>query len=292
MLRDGCVDGGPGSRSRVFGEFAAHGDILGDRQIVKRNVRRQRLPLARADHDLDQQLVLDAIPIVVHDRAPAIHYPATINDLRAVVDGLPPDILLGVRTIEYRLWPTYRYPGHTHGPFPVVPDPIYGRRSVKALGGVWVAPNLATYRPRTGHIYLHAYVIDPAWPDAAELTAVLKLTMLTSFVHELAHHDDHRRRTARGRWCLLDVGRAEAYAESVADHWRETVVLPYILQQYPAEVEQASGWVASLVDRPDMIQSLTECPFFGQLRQLLDARRHSEAQPASRSHRTGDQTVT
>ena len=278
-LRYPCVDGARRTRAFVWGEVAAHIDVLGDRHRTKRFVREERLPDARLDLVADHQLALDAVPIIVRDTDPYIHYPASVDDLRAVAALLPPDILLGVSSIELRLQPTWRHLGQRAADLPIQPDPYFGRRSVQVLGGAWISPNLATYRRDTARIYLHAYVFDPAWRDAAAVSAVLRFEMLSSFVHELAHHDDRRRRVARGRWTQDDYAQAEAYAQTTAAPWVTDVVLPYVLEQYPDELRQLLEWVASWDTRPDLDDVLKSCQMMSTIIRLITAWGDSRGHP-------------
>lgn len=209
-LRYPCVDGARGMRAFTHAEVAAHIDVLGDRRRTKRFVREERLPDVRLDLAADHQLTLDAVPIIVRDRHPCIHYSASVDDLRAVAALLPPDILLGVCAIELRLRPSRRHLDQRAGGLPIGPDPYVGRRSIQVLRGVWISPNLATYRRDTARISLHTYDFDPDLRDTEVVSAVLRFEVLSSFVHELAHHDDRRRRVARGRWTRTTSARLKS----------------------------------------------------------------------------------
>lgn len=278
-LRYPCVDGARGIRAFTHAEVGVHIGVLGDRRRTKQFVREARLPDVRLDLVADHQLTLDAIPITVQDTGPYIHYPASVDDLRAVAALLPPDILLGVSAIELRLRPTWWHLAQTAAGLPIQPDPYVGRRSVQVLGGAWISPNLATYRRDTGRIYLHAYVYDPEWRDAEAVSAVLRFEMLCSFVHELAHHDDRRRRVARGRWTQDDYAQAEVYAKETAAQWETNAVLPYLLEHYPDELRRLVGWTASWDIRPDLDEALKDCPLLGTIKRLITAWGESRGHP-------------
>lgn len=290
-LRYPCVDGARGTRAFTHAEVAVHIGVLGDRRRTKRFVREERLPDARLDLVADHQLTLDAVPVIMRDTDPYIHYPASVDDLRAVAALLPPDILLGVSAIELRLRPTSWHLAQRAAGLPIQPDPYVGRRSVQVLGGVWISPNLATYRRDTARIYLHAYVYDPDWRDAEAVSAVLRFEMLSSFVHELAHHDDRRRRVARGRWTQDDYKQAEAYAQQTAAQWVTDMVLPYMLEQYPDELRRLANWVASWDTRPDLEVALNDSPWLGTINRLITAWGASRGHPREAPDRRqqGDQ---
>jgi len=70
----------------------------------------------------------------------------------------------------------------------------------------------------------------------------LRLLMLKTFVHELAHHEDHMRRVARGRWRADNTGKTELYAEAMAAQWVEQCVVPYLQETYPDAVRDLTFW--------------------------------------------------
>jgi hypothetical protein len=266
LMRDGCVDGG---RGRLHGEVLAHLDVLGKRRRIKAQVREERRSEARRAATVVQTVDADAIPIVVRDQGTFVHYPASIDDLRSLARRLPPDALVGVSGIELRLRPSDPQPRRASTRLAVQPDPYVGRPSVKVLGGAWVPPVLAAYRRDTGRIHLFAYVFDPAWTHASAFGPVMKLAMLSSFVHELAHHDDRLRRVARGRWLMDDRDRAEAYADDTEAAWVARYVRPYVIEQCRDDLRALAVWCTTLEDRPDLVEALQDCPLMNQIGQLL-----------------------
>ena len=62
-------------------------------------------------------------------------------------------------------------------------------------------------------------------------------------VHEVAHHVDHTTRVARGRWRADEERKVEEYADTRMLEWTRGIVLPYLEERYPDEVERLLGWI-------------------------------------------------
>lgn len=52
-------------------------------------------------------------------------------------------------------------------------------------------------------------------------TAYFKLQILSTFVHEVAHHFDHTRRVARGRWLAQEKEKIEHFALHRQYEWTQ-----------------------------------------------------------------------
>src|SRR5437867_10845050 len=90
-------------------------------------------------------------------------------------------------------------------------DPYYGRPSIEIAPGVYEPVLLGLYRPLPALICLFAYVVGPEVVLSPRQKLMLKLEMLDTLVHELAHHQDRMMRTARGRWLADRRDRDEVY---------------------------------------------------------------------------------
>src|SRR5207302_1223034 len=104
---------------------------------------------------------------------------------------------------------------------------------------------------------LYAFVVDPALADRPLWELLLRLWALSTFVHEVAHHDDEMRRTARGRWHLEPCEKAEDYAIALQAEWTRDVVVPYLERTYPATATRSrsrptswSTWATTRGRRP------------------------------------------
>ncbi|MCU0914329.1 MAG: hypothetical protein MUC88_07195 [Planctomycetes bacterium] len=75
----------------------------------------------------------------------------------------------------------------------------------------------------------------------------LRLCMLMTLVHEVAHHYDFSARIARGRW-LADVrDKVEIYAERVQHGWFTKYVVPCLTRDYPDHWQAFNRWVREKV---------------------------------------------
>src|SRR5262249_17493492 len=118
-------------------------------------------------------------------------------------------------------------------------DPFTGRLSHEMLPGVYSGVCLGTYAPKSGQITLHAHVYDPGkLPISRKICEFyLKLRVLTTFVHEVAHHHDDTNRVRRGRWLADRKENVEWYAKKMEYEWTRQIVLPYLDKAYPADVK-------------------------------------------------------
>ena len=192
----------------------------------------------------------DAIPLRVTDAHPYLHYPASPADLRAVLERLPAGTSTGLATIELCLGADAQHDTSAGTP---EPDPHTGRPGLMRLSGVYSGRVLGTYSEADQSLRLFGYVYDPLRADRDVVETYLRLRMLTTFVHELAHHDDKRRRAARGRWTAEPGAKAEVYAEGMEYVWTREVVVPYLEQRHGDAVRRLEGW---LLDHSGVSMSL------------------------------------
>jgi tetratricopeptide (TPR) repeat protein len=186
----------------------------------------------------------EAVPIRVVEEGPWVHYPASPDDLRAVMRRLPAGVLTGLSGVRLCL-------GSKHQEKGLSPeeraragrDPLVGRVGYENLPGVFGGRYLGTYF-RPARIDLYAYVYDPAFPGLATWELYLRLRMLSTFVHEVAHHDDATRRVARGRWRMDDTDKNEGYAGATQARWVQQCVVPYLEEAYPEAVREFGAWLS------------------------------------------------
>lgn len=210
----------------------------GSKYRVKRAVREERriAPGTRCPFDPD------TIPIEVFDQGPYIHYPANPEDIRAVMHLLPPGSLDGVALIELRLG-DYDQPKPTGDDSDeLAPDPLVGRHGYEALPGVYAGDVLAKYLGGDARIRLCAFVYDRTRPDCRLWEVALRAELLSTFVHEVAHHDDRTRRFARGRWIMQRKALNERYARGLERDWAERYILPYVRETYEDDVRALREW--------------------------------------------------
>jgi hypothetical protein len=178
-----------------------------------------------------------AVPIVVRDRGPFVHYPASPEDLRAVLARLPAGVVNGVAQIELLLEedPEERAEGDV--------DPFVGRLTREKGAGIYASSTLGCYWSDNRVIQLFAYVYDPARQDRGIVDFYLRLKMLTTFVHELAHHEDYATRGGKRQWRKHDRDTREEYARELEHAWTQDHVVPYLLEAYPSEARAFSRWL-------------------------------------------------
>ena len=219
--------------------------------IKKRQIGRQVRQERRAATADRWPAVTDEIPIYVEEAAPYVHFPASPDDLRAVMRRLPRGVLDGLERIDLQLgsedqleWP------HRGCTCELAPDPLVGRPGGQLRPGVYSGHLLGRYHARGPRIRLFAYVYDPSVPDRELLEFELRLHMLETFIHEVAHHDDEMRRTHRGRWLADDKTKNERYAQARQREWFETCVSPYLRESYEPYLRDKYGSRLDLVRWP------------------------------------------
>jgi len=187
------------------------------------------------------------IPIFTRPSGPFMHYPAGETDLREVMALLPPGALDGVHQIV--LEPGVEYlreqQEESDDPDGYESDPLTGRPGIEVLPGVYCGPVLGTYDLGTATIALYGYVYDrAAMPDLEVRELYLRLCMLSTLLHELAHHVDRTTRVARGRWLCIPGDTAEKFAHQNEYAWTRQYAAPYLQQRYPEAARAFEEWTA------------------------------------------------
>ena len=181
------------------------------------------------------------IPIRIVDEGPHILHPATPEDIQAVQRRLPAGILEGISEIVLSLGEHVQAEGW--GADIWDPDPITNRIGLEILPGFYKGWIWGTYESSACRITLHSFVFDPSRPCPMPTKAFFKLQVLSTFVHEVAHHFDHTRRTARGRWLASEETKVEHFAEHRQHEWTQECVVPYLEDTYPQDVAELLQWL-------------------------------------------------
>lgn len=213
---------------------------LAAKRRAKRNVANER-KLAGTDRSND----LAAVALTVRDESPFVVHGASPEDIRAILQRVPPEAVHGLRRIELSLGRLRMERSR-----PVTEpqrDPHTQRVSSLLLPGVWGPPVLGVLRPSSNTIAIYAWVVDPAATvmPAEALRAYLRLHSLKTLVHELAHHRDLQVRTARGRWRSDRERTYEHHAEEMEHAWTLETILPYLLEVDAAGARQLEEWFAA-----------------------------------------------
>ncbi|MEN6625706.1 MAG: hypothetical protein ABFD69_05695 [Candidatus Sumerlaeia bacterium] len=219
--------------------------LLAKADLERKRRIKSRVKLERGDvSEPVPPTPIDQIPIIVRDEGPFVHYPATPDDIRAIMHRLPPGSCDKLRNIEFTLdrsgdEPSYMIDKNDIGP----PDPYIGRFTVQRYPGVYDSGTFGVYDSATLKIQLYGYVYAPDLPNRSELEIFLKCHMLSTFVHEIAHHQDRTTRIARGRWRMDQMRKGENYAELWQSEWVCDCAVPYINETYPVEVNRLLDWL-------------------------------------------------
>ncbi|MEP7121430.1 MAG: hypothetical protein ABJE95_10990 [Byssovorax sp.] len=206
---------------------------------MRKNLRRQQalrtgaLRIRRAGELALQPVHPDTLPIFVDDEGPYIVHSATEEDIRAVLRRLPPGSLDGLQAIRQcvdHADPRYE---------PRVRDPFTGRLRHELIPGVYVSSTAGDYTRATATIRLLAYVCDPE--ALGPFAILLKMKVLRTLVHEVAHHFDYAFRKQRNRWDVRD--KNEEWAERIEGEHGEQIVTPYIAERYSSECRELRSWI-------------------------------------------------
>lgn len=227
---------GDGTREQRLETVKSLSQRLGLKRRIKAQVREQR---RRPYAPLELPPVPAAgVPIRIV-RGRHLVYPATEEDLRGVIERLPSGALNGVSEVLLSLGEDEQ--GESEG---LDRDPLRGRVGFECLPGVWSAQVLGVYEHLPRRIQVLAYVVAEERLPQPEFSGLcLKLRALSTFVHEVAHHQDRSLRVARGRWRMDDPARNERYAEDRQHRWVLDAVIPYLEDAYPDECEALERWL-------------------------------------------------
>lgn len=181
------------------------------------------------------------IPIRILDEGPHILHPATPKDIEAIQRRLPAGVMEGLSEVVLSLGEHAQLEGEDAHIWD--PDPITNRIGLEVLPGFYKGWIWGTYQSAACRITLHAFVSDPARPCIMPTTAYFKLQILSTFVHEVAHHFDHTRRIARGRWLADEQEKVEHFADQRQHEWTQSCVVPYLEEAYPQDVAELLQWL-------------------------------------------------
>lgn len=216
--------------------------LSGIRQALlrKRVIKRQHKAERKATAIPFSPVEPETLRIEVRDEGEHVHYPLKAADVRAVLEVLPAGIAEGLSSVTFCLGKAYMRT-YSQG---ADRDPYTGRvGSESVMTGVFLPPVLGTYNYQTNRIFLYAYIYNFSLPLDLAVQAYLKLRMLTTFLHELAHHEDNRKRIARGRWLGAYDTKAEDYAYRRQAELADDSLESLLFERYPIEMKALSGWV-------------------------------------------------
>jgi hypothetical protein len=195
----------------------------------KRRIKR----LVRADRKTDplpfEPVPAPAIVFEMAEESPHLFFPASIDDMRAVLAALPPGALDGIATV--RMTAGTRYINAKCPRYDVV-DPYLKRKSIEHPSRTYLPLIHGTYSPDLQVISMYGYAKAPGTEITARQQIELELEMLMTLVHEVAHHFDRMRRMGRGRWRMDDHGKRERFADALAIEWGLSAIVPHMRSKY------------------------------------------------------------
>jgi tetratricopeptide (TPR) repeat protein len=185
----------------------------------------------------------ESVNIEIRDQGDYVHYPLTEGDVRAVLEILPPGIADGLMSVTFCLGKEYMSEKDSDDPNPGV-DPYTGRMgSEHPIPGIFFPPVLGSYNYQSNRIFIYAYVYDCQSLEDSIVESFLKLQMLNTFLHELAHHEDNHQRIARGRWLGSFDNRMEDYAYRRQGELASDKLEALLYDRYPTEMSKLSAWI-------------------------------------------------
>lgn len=215
-----------------------------DELDTKKDIKRRK-KLSRRSEKVDSQLLEPVDPngilINVLESSEYIHYPASKKDLIEVAKRLPINAIIGLDSITLCLGKIYQeeeFDGFGEKNY----DP-YTERRCSGDGPIYYPPILGIYRSSNSKIFIFAYVYDKQKLKLDVIEPFLRLKMLMTFIHEVAHHDDNLRRSGQGRCFGLNESRCENYAEAQEALWAKMAVIPYLCEAYPEEYTRLLNWI-------------------------------------------------
>jgi hypothetical protein len=214
-------------------EYISAAQSLHRKRRIKRQVRRQRRHTA-----FQVQANISAIPVRVHPADATLHFPASADDVREVLRRLQPGTVNGLHSITLCLGKDRQLPNDDS-----FPDPITGRQGRQYLPGVYAGTVYGSYFYEVQRIELYGFVYEPHLPDRVTWEGLMRLQMLLTLLHEIAHHVDYTTRMGRGRWYGQNRSRVEAYAESMEQTWANDVVFPYLQLAHPESCSALERWM-------------------------------------------------
>ena len=105
---------------------------------------------------------VEAIPIRIRDTSPCIHFPASEEDVRAVLGLLPPGSSDGLAAVEFGLGAETNEEEDS----PDEPDPLVGRLGTTVLPGYYGGRVLGCYRSPAAVDLGH--LPSTTWRDASD----------------------------------------------------------------------------------------------------------------------------
>lgn len=230
------------------------------KQIQAKRETKYQIKKERRGHGNVFPTLVENITIEVADDSEYLHYPAGPEDIRALLNMMPSGVADGLSRIKLCLGKERQKPSDEPWVKDLETDPYLGRGGFEKIPGVFSGVCLGTYYLNDPEISLYGYVFQPDMPNRRMWELYLRLHMLMTFVHEIAHHFDFTSRIAKGRWRGDDYHKAENYAEQIQYQWLCDYVIPYLQEAYPVESEEFNRWIKEHLGQPIPMKLLAGDP--------------------------------
>lgn len=214
-------------------------DNLEKKRRVKRHIRYER----KASFPEAHVTPIETIPFEICDASEYLHYPASADDIRGLLNLMPSGIVDGLSKVSFCLGAERQSPSDYPWVQDPEKDPYLGRIGYEALPGIYMGRCLGTYYPAKAEIRLHGYVYASEIANRSMWDLYLRLHMLMTFVHEVGHHYDFTFRIGRGRWRGDSRDNVEIYAESMQHKWLNEYVIPFLGEKYLEECSTLNSWI-------------------------------------------------
>ncbi len=215
---------------RYWRQHGDHGEADWAAQFRKSKIKR----LIRTDRKSPElpfsPITSDAIGYSIDEVHPSLFFPATLADVKEVMDELPPGFLNGVSSVRFLDGEAYiNAQESVEGQ---VFDSTLKRKSIEIEPGIYAPIVSGTYDRHSGAIQIFAYALDESVEMNETTEMALKMDMLVTLVHELSHNKDNVQRVARGLWRTDSTDKSEAYADKLTRVLFDSVVIPYVQRKY------------------------------------------------------------
>lgn len=170
-------------------------------------------------------------------------FPASQTDIENVIRSLPRGTTDGLKEIILSTG-FEEQTDHEHYSLKTEDDvdPYIGRISSECWPGTFHGSIFSQYFSHTNTIFIYSYVSGPELQLRPIAELYLRRHMLSTLVHELAHHYDLTAANKRGKWHLTKDSR-EKYASNLECDWTQNYVMPYLMGEYAEACHTFEEWV-------------------------------------------------
>ncbi len=200
----------------------------------------------------------DTIPVQFKDEEEYVHYFTTEEEVRTLLRLLPEDLTHGLQKIEFTIGKEYQkehYKSEYDEDDLDDMDPYLNRFGIEVFPNIHSGFVYGTYDPQSTVISCYAFIGSSKSEHWNFISLFLKLQILSTLFHELAHHDDYMRRTRQGRWLKHQKEKVEIYAEKFQHIWGQEILLPYLHKTYPNEIQCFEYWIKEKIKVPFPFES-------------------------------------